>query len=273
MNEKLQSKPQARRGERSYWMFGRHTVAAALANSERRIWRLLLTRNASHAFRAWLEEPKLELVEPRQIARILGPSAVHQGAAAEVHPLRADAERVLDSFAAGNRSSVAIALDRVTDPRNVGAVLRSAWVFGACAVLAPSRGAPLENGVLAKAASGGLDSVPYLRIGNLATCLSRLDQVGVKIIGLDDSAPDSIETAVATTADPPAVIVLGAEGGGLRRLTRERCHMLCQVPSTSGAPSLNVSNAAAVALYAYRSRNPGFGHTTAILGDDIRPTV
>ena len=232
---------------RRYWLYGMHAVREALANPAREIHRLLLTPArrdlAPRGIRA-------EIVETPQIRRLLEPEATHQGAAAEVSPLEAETGEILDRFLAGGGGSTALLLDQVSDPRNVGAVLRSAWAFGISAVLVPGHGAPAESGALAKAASGGLEHVPYLRIGNLAETLARLGKEGVLVIGLDPETPHELSDLLDTERDAPVAIVLGAEGTGLRRLTRERCRELARIPTARNAPSLNVSNAAAVALYA-----------------------
>ena len=196
----------------------------------------------------------------RQIAAQIEPGAVHGGVAAEVVPLPSglpEFDRLLEE----QDVSLLLFLDRVTDPRNVGAILRSASVFGAAAVLVPGRGAPRESGALAKAASGALDRIPYLRIGNLSGSLARLDAQGWRIVGLSESAAKDIERVSAACRSAPLALVLGAEGAGLRRLTRERCHELARIPARTGEPSLNVSAAAAVALYAFatcrrRDRKP-----------------
>ena len=245
--------PERRGRSGTYWIHGTHAVRAALANPRRRVARLLLSERAAREFPTPRREPKVEIAAPRRIAALLEPGAAHGGAAAEVFPLDGGAP-AFTTVLENPESSLLLLLDRVTDPRNVGAVLRSASVFGADAVLAPSHGSPQESGALAKAASGALETVPYLRIGNLSANISRLADEGWSIIGLDQSAGEDID-AIATAHGPaPLALVLGAEGRGLRRLTRERCHRLARIPGQSGRPSLNVSAAAAIALFAFRGR-------------------
>jgi 23S rRNA (guanosine2251-2'-O)-methyltransferase len=146
-----------------------------------------------------------------------------------------------------------VLLDRVTDPHNVGAILRSAEVFGALAVIAPARHAAPETGALAKTASGALERQPYLRVGNLAEAMERLKAMGYKLIGLDGEASHDIGAAISETDGQPIGLVLGAEGPGLRDKSRDTCDLLAKIPFAGEFGSLNVSNAAAVALYAASS--------------------
>lgn len=227
------------------WLYGRHAVRAALANPERAVRRVLIARGADPlpdgAF------PAAETVTREAIEAHLVSGAVHQGIAAEVAPLDQPAlEDVIDRVA-GRDSVRLVALDRVTDPQNIGAVLRSAAVFGASGVILPDRHAPEETGALAKAASGALESVPLVRVTNLVRALEALKTAGFWCFGLDSAAETPIEQAPDA---PRAVLVMGAEGAGLRRLTRETCDVLVRIGGTGGLASLNVSNAAAVALYA-----------------------
>ena len=234
----------------TYWIYGTHVVSAALANPDRRVVRLLLAERAAREFPSSSHMPEIEIATPRQIAAVLEPDASHGGAAAEVVPL-AGGRPALTRLLELPETTLLLLLDQVTDPRNVGAILRSASVFGASAVLAPARGAPAETGSLAKAASGALDQIPYLRIGNLAGAISMLDGHGWTVIGLHESSPDDIDSVASAPRNGPMALVLGAEGRGLRRLTRERCHRLARIPGRAGMPSLNVSAAAAVALFAF----------------------
>ena len=189
-----------------------------------------------------------------EIEALLPPGAVHQGIALRVGALPAVSlgEALLGGAGLcdnGGERRVAVALDRISDPHNLGAIMRSAAAFGACAAIVTERHAPPASGVVAKSASGALEKVPLVRVTNLARALNELKESGFWVVGLDPRA----ETPLAGAAPQgDAAIVLGAEGGGLRRLTAERCDALCHVPTAPGADSLNVSNAAAVALYELR---------------------
>jgi len=223
------------------WLYGRHAVLAALGNPRRTVRRVLVARGADP-----LPDGLFPAAEPaarEAIDAVLGPGAVHQGIAAEVEPLEQPA---IEDIAAG-AGALLVALDQVTDPQNIGAVLRSAAVFGAAAVILPDRHSPEETGALAKAASGALEQVPLIRVVNLVRALEGLKQAGFWCLGLDSEADTPIEQAPHA---PRRVVVMGAEGAGLRRLTRETCDVLVRIGGPGGLASLNVSNAAAVALYA-----------------------
>lgn len=230
-------------------LYGLHAVEAALRNPKRRIISLLATENAAlklaDAIAARGVTPTPAAAE--KIAARLPDGAVHQGVLAEVEAF--DPVSLQDLAPA----SPIIALDQVTDPQNVGAILRSAAAFGAAAVIAPDRGAPAASGALAKAATGALEHVPYLQIGNLARTLEDLKKAGYWIVGLAGEGDTALETVADRT---PLVLVLGAEGSGLRRLTRERCDVLARLDLPGPIKALNVSNAAAVALYAVTRARP-----------------
>lgn len=234
-----------RRGKNSYWIYGQHAVRHAAANPRRRILRILSTRGRAESGVA------AEEVAPGRLSQILGGDAAHQGLAAEAMPLEHEEKTVLDAMAA--EGALSVALDRVSDPRNVGAALRAAWAFGAASMLAPERGSPPESGALAKTACGALEHVPYLRVGNLARALAALLERGVLIVGLDGSAETPLERVAGEIGDGPALLVAGAEGEGLRRLTRERCGILARISTRVDSASLNVSNACAIALHAMRA--------------------
>jgi 23S rRNA (guanosine2251-2'-O)-methyltransferase len=247
-------KEQARRAAaaETVWLFGLHAVRDALLNPARETLRLIVTRNAldrlGDAARARTGlEP--ELADARKFPAPLDPQSVHQGVALEVRPLDWGS---LEDRATGGRVQPPrlVMLDRVTDPHNVGAILRSAEVFGTCAVVAPRHHSAPETGALAKAASGALERQPYLRVRNLADAISTLQEIGYVVLGLDGAADTPLERAVDAAADRPIAVVLGAEGPGLRPKTRERVDHLVRIGATGGFGSLNVSNAAAVALYA-----------------------
>lgn len=241
------------------WLFGLHAVRDALANPARERLRLVLTKNAADRLGEAIVTGGIEpeIVDPRKFDVYVpfGPDSVHQGAALEVKPLRwGDLEEVC---ASGEGSALVVALDRVTDPHNVGAILRSAEVFGARAVIAPARHSAPETGALAKTASGALERQPYLRVGNLADAMERLKAMGYVLIGLDGEADITLAEALAEAGTRAVALVLGAEGPGLRDKTRDTCDRLVKIPFSGGFGSLNVSNAAAVALYAASTRQGG----------------
>jgi 23S rRNA (guanosine2251-2'-O)-methyltransferase len=234
------------------WLFGLHAVRDALLNPRRETLRLVLTKNAADRLGAAVAAGRLapEIVDPRKFdAHVpLAPDSVHQGAALEARPL---AWGSLDEVCAGGEGAdLVVVLDRVTDPHNVGAILRSAEVFGARAVIAPARHAAPETGALAKTASGALERQPYLRVGNLAEAMERLRAMGYVLIGLDAAGEATLAAGLAEAGTRPVALVLGAEGPGLREKTRETCDRLVRIPGAGAFGSLNVSNAAAVALYA-----------------------
>jgi 23S rRNA (guanosine2251-2'-O)-methyltransferase len=242
----MRSRRNARRdarhtGPSNHNIYGWHSALAALQNPRREIEKILVTRNAwqrlSELGIAGLPEP----VDARDIDRVTGAGAVHQGIAILAAPLP---EPDLDDFA---EAKLIVVLDQVTDPHNVGAVIRSAAAFGADALVLTERHGPAESGALAKAASGGLEHVALVRVKNLARGLDQLGEMAFLRLGLDSAFADPIENVGA--ADQVA-IVLGAEGRGLRRLTREKCDRLVRLDVPGRISSLNVSNAAAVALYA-----------------------
>ena len=223
-------------------LYGLYAVEAALANPNRAIRRLLATENAAHRLDHALRSRgvRAEAAIPRQLDRIVGPDAVHQGVVLETASL--PPVDIADMRPEG----ILIVLDQVTDPQNAGAVLRSAAAFGATGVVMPARHSPPLTGALAKAASGALDIVPVILVGNLAQALGRLGDAGFLRVGLAEEGADALETADLTL---PLALVLGAEGKGLRQLTRETCDLLCRISTTGQLASLNISNAAAIALH------------------------
>ena len=238
------------RGPERLWLFGLHAVRDALLNPNRRRFRLIVTKNAADRLADAIQAADItpEMSDPRRFAAPIDPQSVHQGAALEVAPL--DWGSVSERCAPGNSAPRVLLLDRVTDPHNIGAILRSAEVFGARAVIAPHRHSAPETGALAKAASGALERQPYLRVPNLAKAMQSLHQMGYMIAGLDGTADITLDTLAPQAAGVPLALVLGAEGPGLRELTRKTCDTLVRIPFESDFGSLNVSNAAAVALYA-----------------------
>ncbi|CUH66782.1 23S rRNA (guanosine-2'-O-)-methyltransferase RlmB [Thalassovita gelatinovora] len=249
------AKEQAKRASASetVWLFGLHAVRDALMNPAREKLRLMVTKNAHDKLAEAIEVAGIEpeIVDPRKFLPPIDPQSVHQGAALEVKPL--DWGR-LNQVCAGQPGLVPrlVLLDRVTDPHNVGAILRSAEVFGASAVIGPRHHSAPETGALAKTASGALERQPYLRVKNLAEAMEELRSMGYLILGLDGEAETVIEDAVEGHRDQPIALVLGAEGPGLRQKTKETCDKLVRIDFARNFGSLNVSNAAAVALYAAR---------------------
>lgn len=232
--------------------YGLHAVQAALANPTRPVYRLMASRNALQRLGdvAARRHVAVEEVPPRQLERLVGQDAVHQGVALEVGPL---AQRSLaDVLEPPPAPALCLALDQVEDPRNVGAILRSAAAMGVDAVILPERGSALLGPVCAKAASGGLDIVPVVCVPNLAQCLLALRETGFWSLGLDGGADRAIEAAPRY---PRTALVLGSEGKGLRRLTAEHCDLLVKLTIDPRMESLNVSVAAGIALYTLR--HPG----------------
>lgn len=226
------------------YLYGFHAVLAALANPHRLAERLILTRNAeADLTRQGVDLGALrpEIREMDDIAALLPPGAVHQGIALRTSPLPD-----LDVVEACEGTDRVIVLDQVTDPHNFGAILRSAAVFGAGALVTTDRNSPPLGGVLAKAASGGLERVRIAKVTNLVRAIEELKNLGFEVIGLDGEGEMSLPEM---TLSPRVALVLGAEGAGLRRLTREHCDLLARLPAAGEMKSLNVSNAAAVALY------------------------
>ena len=243
------------RGERreareTVWLFGLHAVRDALENPRREKLRLVVTKNALDKLEAAVAASGLapEVVEPRHFDVPIDEGSVHQGAAVEVRPLNWG--RFEDVCAAGEGLPLVVLLDRVTDPHNVGAILRSAEVFGARAVIAPRHHSAPETGALAKTASGALERQPYLKVTNLSEAMDALKAMGYILIGLDGEAGVTLSDAVTAAGGRPIGLVLGAEGPGLREKTRETCDHLARIPFGGGFGSLNVSNAAAVSLFA-----------------------
>ena len=238
------------------WLYGIHAVNAALANPSRRCHRLLVTRPTLPNLQTAARENTAAALAPEisdrhDIERQLPRDAVHQGVAMSVDPLPAIALDVVLDATAGQTDAVIVVLDQATDPRNVGAVLRTAAAFGVQAVVAPRRHAPEATGSLAKAASGALESVPVVRVTNLARGLREIKESGFWCVGLD--ARDGAAIADAELGGRLA-LVMGAEGSGLRRLTRDGCDTLVRIPLGGGVESLNLSVSAAIALYEVRRR-------------------
>lgn len=243
-------RPGPERGDGGAVIYGFHPVIEALGNPRRRLRRLLLTENAAARLGEALSGLPIapETVRPDEISRLVEPDAVHQGVLLLADPLE---PLTLDDL---GPEALVLALDQITDPHNVGAITRTAAAFGVDALLTTGRHSPSATGVLAKAASGGLEHVPVVEVRNLASALIALGERGVRRIGLD-SAGDTPLAAVATGR--PVVLVLGAEGRGLRQRTRDCCDVVARLETPGAIKSLNVSNAAAVALYALTASGRG----------------
>ncbi|SDH31258.1 23S rRNA (guanosine(2251)-2'-O)-methyltransferase RlmB [Roseospirillum parvum] len=254
-------------GPNAVWLFGHHAVAAALANPARRCLALLTTVEAEANLRAeplladldparW---PEVSRVERADLDRQLPPGTVHQGLALKVRPLPARALDEVAELAAAAEAArpganlPVVVLDQVSDPRNLGAILRATAAFGGLAVIVQDRHSPGESGVLAKAASGTLETVPLIRAANLAQALEGLKKHGFWVAGLDARGPVALASAGLSGR---LALVLGAEGAGLRRRVAETCDHLVKLPISPRVESLNVATAAAVALYELARETP-----------------
>jgi 23S rRNA (guanosine2251-2'-O)-methyltransferase len=254
------ARPAAGRAGRFILLYGVHASLAALSNRNRHCRRLLVTEEAERRLGDQLAvlldhrrvPVDLEVVERAELDRRLPPGAVHQGIAVEAEPLPEMALDALVRLLAGRESVILVALDHATDPQNVGAVLRSAAAFGAAGVIVTDRHAPAATGAMAKAAAGALELMPLLAVVNLARALRELKDEGYWCVGLDNAAERILNGGGLPKR---IVLVLGAEGAGLRRLTRECCDLLVRIPVMPAIESLNVSTAAAVALYELHRRH------------------
>ncbi len=234
-------------GDSPVILYGWHTVTAALANPQRQIRKLMLTENAARR----LAEENIatgiapEIVRPQTIDQLLGPDAVHQGLFAEADPLPSPDIDTLPE------TGIVLVLDQITDPHNVGAIMRSAAAFAVKAIITTARHSPEATGVLAKSASGALELVPMVTVQNLARALTALNERGFMTVGLDSEGGENLAKVTLTQ---PLALVLGAEGKGLRQLTRETCSVMTRLDMPGDIKSLNVSNAAALSLYICASR-------------------
>ena len=247
--------PRAGRGtsDADGFLWGRHPVRAALANPARRgMGRLLATadRAAELERENALNGHKAEVLDVQTLERMLPAGAVHQGLAFKVQPLDGVALEDIGDPAEG----IIVMLDQLTDPQNVGAIFRSALAFGARGVVVQDRHSPVLAGALAKAAAGATERLPCVRVTNLSRALESLAEMGWRAVGLDGSSEDTLEGVLDQR---PTILVMGSEGDGIRRLVAEHCDVLARIPMPGGFESLNVSNAAAVALYeATRKQRP-----------------
>ena len=228
-------------------LYGWHTVTAALANPQRHIRKLILTENAARRLADEnIRTPVTpEIVRPALIDQRLGPDAVHQGLLAEADPLPSPD---LDTLA---EVGIVLVLDQITDPHNVGAIMRSAAAFAVRAIVTTARHSPEATGVLAKSASGALELVPLVTVQNLARALTEMNDRGFLTVGLDSQGSENLGSVALRQ---PLALVLGAEGKGLRQLTRETCSVVARLDMPGEIKSLNVSNAAVLALYIGASR-------------------
>ncbi len=225
-----------------FW--GRHAVAAALDNPDRRVLKAWSTREAAN-YMQFPPEVAVTMADVADLGRLVPGDAPHQGVVIEVEPLE---DRWLgDLLADAPEKAVLLVLDQVTDPHNVGAILRSAAAFGAIGIVTQDRHAPPESGALAKAASGALERVPWVRVVNLSRALDEIAEAGFWRIGLAGEAQSDLQQALGPAR---VALVLGAEGPGMRSNTRDHCDALARLPISDAVESLNVSNAAAIALYA-----------------------
>ena len=225
-------------------LWGRHAVSAALDNPERKILKAWATRDAA-GFMQFPKDVPVTMAEVTDLARLVPHDAPHQGVVIEVEPLEgAWLDELLNPL---DERALLLVLDQVTDPQNVGAILRSAAAFGAVGIVTQDRHSPPESGVVAKAASGALERVPWVRVVNLARALEEIGEAGFWRIGLAGDAETDLKEALGS---PRIALVLGAEGAGMRHNTRDHCDALARLPISDSIESLNVSNAAAVALYA-----------------------
>ncbi|MGD9638241.1 MAG: 23S rRNA (guanosine(2251)-2'-O)-methyltransferase RlmB [Alphaproteobacteria bacterium] len=252
---KFNKKPQATTKHNHLWLYGKHAVMTAIENERRKIFRIL-TSGESFPQKI-LETIKnrnivIENVPKSEIDSLLTSDAVHQGVAAEVAFLD---NYPLEDLCSDSGSKLIVILDQVTDPHNIGAIMRSAAAFNADAVIVPDKNTCQETGVLAKSASGALDTVPFIRVANLANAMDTLKKNDFWIIGLDGKCDKELSQIDITAK---TAIVLGSEGDGIRRLILENCDFVAKLPISEKIESLNVSNAAAVALYEIASKRKSF---------------
>lgn len=240
---KFPPKPRYDPDDGPVYLYGIHTVRAALDNAGRVKKVLLATPNALNRLRETGDIGKVSIREttPRDLDKLLGEDAVHQGVALEVDPV---SRFGLDDI---NPLQLVVVLDQITDPHNVGAILRTACAFGADAVITTARHSPRETGVMAKSASGALDLVPMIEVRNLADALETLKRRGMLVLGFDSAAEQPLRPR---SGDMPLAVVMGAEGKGLRQRTRDLCDEMVKLDMPGPIKSLNVSNAAAIALFA-----------------------
>ena len=257
----------ARRAQKSggNWLYGVHACVAALANPERDIRRIvcatqsaedleLAVVDAANAAYEMCEvpRPQIEWRDRRELDELVSRDAVHQGIVVETHPLPHPVIEDVIEAAEGQPSACVVVLDQATDPRNIGAVMRTAAAFGALGVIVQDKHAPDITGALAKAASGAVERLPYVKVTNISRALDQLKAAEFWCVGFDGHTEDMLS---AKTLQGRNALVLGAEGAGLRRLTRETCDLVVKIPMSDAVESLNLSNAAAIALYQFKQSN------------------
>ncbi len=238
-----------------YWIYGTHSVIAALENTQRQKLRLVATESAARSISdKYQHTNKIEIVAKSALEDLLPIGAVHQGMAllTKAVPQKSIADIV--KTASRQESALLVALDQVTDPNNIGNVVRSSAAFGVCAVVTPDRHTPQAGGALAKAASGALETVPLIRTPNLVRTLEELKDEGFWVVGLDVNAPSNISESALPAK---CVLTLGSEGKGLRRLTKKTCDVLVSITTSQAMQSINISASAAVALYEWRRQDNG----------------
>lgn len=252
-DENVSSLPKAEGNK--VWLYGHHPVTAALENPNRDVEGIALTANNREKYTSLMTEYKVPMISTNrdELDKLFGEDTVHQGVGLLCEKLP---ELALEDLLFGSEENdVYLILDQVTDPHNVGAILRSAAVFGAKAVILPERNAPEETAVLAKSASGALESTPLVYVGNLARAIDKIREAGFWTVGFAGEAETELQDVPLTGK---IALIMGAEGPGMRRLTRENCDTLARIPmAENGVGSLNVSNAAAIALFATTAQRHG----------------
>ena len=251
--DKEKKEPETKHASR-VWLFGIHAVKDALDNPNRMKYHLMVTPNAQTKLGVSIEQSDVstQIIDPRKFLPPIEKQSVHQGAALEVSPLNWGS--LSEVCAPRSEKKLVLLLDRVTDPHNVGAILRSAEVFGTAAVATPTRYSAPETGSLAKSASGSLERQPYLRVPNLSRAIASLKEMGYFCIGLDGTSSIDIVEGLSKAPCGPIALIVGSEGAGLRELTIKNCDTIVKISSYASFGSLNVSNAAAIALCTARAQ-------------------
>ncbi len=233
------------------WIFGKHAVVAALESSKRIVFSLMLTKSAYDELKSAAMLPakaEIDIVDPSRITMIVGKDAVHQGYAALVSAIDKVDLKALIKRLEGKQRSIIIALDQLTDPHNVGAIIRSAVAFGADCLLTTKDNSAIDSPILAKSSSGGIEDIEISIVSNLVGALKQLSEAGYWVIGMDANTPNNVSKI---SEYQKVVIVMGSEGSGLRKLTTENCDLMVKIPMPGKMESLNVSNAAAIAMFCH----------------------